>query len=169
MYQWCIVWLLSILMILRNGIVKDFELLWYINNINHNQILINNLIKYISINTFIYTIICFNICNLFNHPDGAEGPQCCHIWRCERTYGTSACRWSCLSHHHHPAPPFQYSHNWYVFLFVVRLGCSIVGDVIFCHWWYVLVIIQKSMKPILIIPPPTGSGVHVLGLCVWSR
>ena len=66
--------------ILRNGIVKDFELLWYINNINHNQILINNLIKYISINTFIYTIICFNICNLFNHPDGAEGPQCCHIW-----------------------------------------------------------------------------------------
>ena len=155
--------------ILRNGIVKDFELLWYINNINHNQILINNLIKYISINTFIYTIICFNICNLFNHPDGAEGPQCCHLWRCERTNGTSACRWSCLSHHHHPALPFQYSHNWYVFLFVVRLGCTIVGDVLFCHWWDVLVKIQKSMKPILIIPPPTGSGVHVLGLCVWSR
>ena len=49
-----------------------------------------------------------------------------------------------------------------MFLIVVRLRCTRVGDELFCHRWYVLVIILKSIKLILIIPPPTGSEYKFL-------
>ena len=63
---------------------------------------------------------------------------------------------------YHPDPPFQRSCNWYVFLIVVRMGCTRVWDELFCHRRYVLVIIQKSIKPKLIIHPPTVSEYKFL-------
>ena len=49
-----------------------------------------------------------------------------------------------------------------MFLIVVRMGCTRVWDELFCHRRYVLVIIQKSIKPKLIIHPPTVSEYKFL-------
>ena len=57
-----------------------------------------------------------------------------------------------------------------MFLIVVRMGCARVWDELFCHRRYVLVIIQKSIKPKLIIHPPTVSEYKFLvSVCQGPR